>query len=805
MNRRLAMSVLAVLMIPAAVLAQATAGVHILTNAVGARFIVDGQIHTNAVTLIWPVGSKHILEVFYRQDGYQYADSERTRYLFGGWADNTGTLQAGGSTVLTVTADPAITSYRASFSVTHQVNIQFYGPIVPVDQDGVVPPGCAAPGDISPTQLRAGIVIVAGTCLWNSTQVWMGEGTHSINAFPYPGWVFEGWIINGVGPSSFLSTFDIRAPLTLIARFSTAKRVRFLTDPPGLRLLIDRTPVPTSDTLPCSGFQTLPPTAPRGFAALCYGEFDWALKSSHVMGAISPQYDGTGKLLVFDRFSNGSGANSVYEVTSLTPETIVGRFVAGARVGFLTSPTGLKLTIDGRSNYPSYNFEWAVGSKHTVSPAVDQVDSRGRRYRFTGWSNGGPAAQEITVPEAAATDGYRLVAKFELLSQVTIQSSPAGATIEADGAACKTPCVLDRTDGTTVRVSTPEMVALSSSHRLEFAGWSDGGGPAHEVTVAGTEARTLTVNYNTAYRLQLVTEPLAGARFQLEPATTDGFYTAGTGVMITVDAAPGYRFRRWAGDLEGTSRIQFVSLSTPKQARAMLDKVPYIAPAGIRNAAGDTPDATVSPGGLISIYGENLAPHFEIGPDNPMAQTIAGVTATIGSRIVPLLFVSPQQINAQLPSALEEGSHTITVRWSGQQIAGTFRVARNAPGLFSRLVETTPFLLGFHQDGSEITLESPMRRGETATLIGSGFGPCTPEPPDGFPLPASPSYLLVDAVEIFAGDHKLETVWAGGAVGQIGTIAVRFRLTDALLGGSTMPLRVVVNGRESNRVMLAVE
>ena len=796
----LAVVVLLAVCFPALVAAQ-NSSVHITTSVPGALFKVDGQQYQTAATLIWPAGSKHTLEVPVDTTGFQNHENQSQRFQFSGWSESTGRLFPAGSLSLTVTADPAVTSYRANFSVTYRVNVIFFGATLLPGDGGAAAVNCAAPGNIPPTEFRAGVVIVGGVCFWNSTVMWLPLGPAVINAFPYPGWVFEGWIVNGVGPSAYLSAFNVNGPLTLVARFSMAKRMRFLTEPPGLQLLVDRTTTPTPAVQPCPSSLNLPPAAPQTLTPLCIGEYDWAVPSTHVIGAPVGQTDQFGKVWVFDSFSNGSKNHSAYTVNSLTPETITARFIPGVRTGFLTQPHGLKLTIDGRDNFPSYNFEWGVGTTHTVSAAAEQVDARGRRYRFRGWSNGGTATQNITVPSS----DYRLIATYDLLSQVSIQSSPAGATIQVDGADCATPCLVDRADGGIVRVTAPSLTPLSEAHRLEFAAWSDSGAQTHDVTVSGTETRILTANFRTTFRLQLAADPAAGARFTVDPPAADGYYLSGAGISVTAEAQPGFRFRRWEGDLTGTSRISFLVVNTPKLARALLDRVPFIAPAGIRNAAGETPDAVVKAGSLITIYGENLAPSLEVGPDNPLSQTLAGVTVTAGGRLLPLLFVSPQQINAQLSSDLGEGTHPLVVRWGGQQITGTFEVAKNAPGLFSRTVDSRQFVLALHEDGTPVTLESPARRGEAITFLGSGLGHCAPHPPDGFPIPAAPAYVMVDKVEILAGESQPETLSAAGAPGYVGIIAVKFRIGDDMPGASSIPLRVRVNGRLSNEVLLPVE
>ncbi|MGH9673792.1 MAG: InlB B-repeat-containing protein, partial [Bryobacteraceae bacterium] len=686
-----------------------------------AKFLVDGQVYYGSATFLWPQGSKHILQFPVRDDNFQYADSESTRFTFSGWTDGNSLLQSGGG-ALTVTADPRVTQITANVAALHRTPVLFYGVYPPPPATPVAPANCGAPGDGPANEARVGVVIISGACLWNSAEMWLSEGTHSLNAFPYPGYVFEGWKVHGAA-TSFLTSFELRGPATIQAQFSAGKRVRFLTEPIGLNLLIDRTNTPTPIAQPCPNFQFLPPGAPKQSAPLCIGEFDWAMSSVHLLGAQSPQFTENNLMWVFHSFSNGLKENDTVKVTDLTQETIVGRFVPGARVGFVTNPTGLKLVIDGRDNWTSYNFAWAVGSKHTVSAVAEQTDSKSRRYRFKGWSNAAPAVQEITVPESAAIDGLRFIADYDVLSQVKIQSSVSGASLEVDGVECRMPCAVDRPAGTKVRISAPQTVPLSDVHRLEFVSWSDGGDAAHEITADGTEVKTITVNYRTAFRLALAADPAAGARFTIDPPSPDGFYPQGTAVTVSVDPLAGFRFRRWNGALEGTSRIGLLSMTTPRSARAMLDRGPFIAPAGIRNAAGETPDGLLAAGSLVTIFGENLAPGLEVGPTNPLAQVLSGVTVTVAGRILPLLFVSPQQINAWLPPDMEEGSYTLKVRWEGNEINGSFDVSRNAPGLFAAPDELKPegfqasqsLALGFHDDGSPVSAAAPARRGRTTT------------------------------------------------------------------------------------------
>lgn len=765
-----------------------------------ARFRVDGRTYTGAATFLWTEGSAHVLEFFLTDGGYQYSTGGRTRFRFGGWSDSAGLLKNGAELVQVVVPHPDVSAYTLTVAAEYDVFIQLYDP------GGDAPAVCPPPGPRAPDDLRPGVVCVDGVCLCQSAHLWLEEGPHALNAFPYPGFAFTGWMISTGGTSAFLRELVVTSPLEVTPRFAPAKRVSFRTEPPGLTVLLDRTPTPTPSEEPCHQLQPLPVAAPAGLPALCVGEVDWALWSRHTIGAETPQTDRTGKLWVFDGFSNGAANHSPYEVHSLEPERIVARFVPGARVSFLTEPAGLKLSINGRDNWPSYNFVAKAGETFEISAPGVQTGPDGRRYVFRGWSNGGEAAQRVTVPPEAIGAGLRLTARYERLSQVVVHSDPAGTAIEVDGAPCDTPCAIDRAAGTDVRVSAPELRPISHAQRLVFEGWSDGGPRVRTLRLSGSERVDLTARYRTEYLLETAAQPAGGATFELEPPSPDGFYPLGTYVTVTAKARDGYRFRRWAGDLEGTYPSAGLSMAVPRQAIALLDEVPYIAPAGVRNAAGDTPDAVVAPCSIVSIYGAGLANWAESGPQAPLAQTLGGATVRTGGRLLALFYASPEQINAWLPCDLPEGNHTLTVsRTGGPDVTGEFTAARNAPGLFSRLIDNRAYALATHEDGTPVLAASPARRGELVSIYATGLGPYDRMPPYGFPLPGAPPYQLTDPVEVLAGDLPVRHEFAGGAPGFSGADVIRLRITDELPRAATVELRVRVSGRESNRVLLPLE
>ena len=88
---------------------------------------------------------------------------------------------------------------------------------------------------------------------------------------------------------------------------------------------------------------------------------------------------------------------------------------------------------------------------------------------------------------------------------------------------------------------------------------------------------------------------------------------------------------------------------------------------------------------------------------------------------------------------------------------------------------------------------------------GTGFGPYAGNAPDGFALSADPSFLLVDPVTLVAGDAEVQTTYAGAAAGKVGVNAVSFVISEALPTGTNVPVKMRINGHESNVVILPMK
>ncbi len=92
---------------------------------------------------------------------------------------------------------------------------------------------------------------------------------------------------------------------------------------------------------------------------------------------------------------------------------------------------------------------------------------------------------------------------------------------------------------------------------------------------------------------------------------------------------------------------------------------------------------------IASGFGTNLATAKAAAATLPLPQTLAGVSVTVkdalgSQRFAPLFYVSPIQINYQIPAGTSPGKATVTVLNNGTAVsAGELNVTATAPGIFS--------------------------------------------------------------------------------------------------------------------------
>ncbi len=116
---------------------------------------------------------------------------------------------------------------------------------------------------------------------------------------------------------------------------------------------------------------------------------------------------------------------------------------------------------------------------------------------------------------------------------------------------------------------------------------------------------------------------------------------------------------------------------------------PYIRPMANVSAASFNIGAALSPEAIVSAFGKDFAVSTRSANTFPLPVNLAGTTVKVIDtarieRLAPLFFVSPTQINYQVPQGTMLGTATVTVTsGDGEMSAAAIPIAPVMPGLFT--------------------------------------------------------------------------------------------------------------------------
>ena len=218
--------------------------------------------------------------------------------------------------------------------------------------------------------------------------------------------------------------------------------------------------------------------------------------------------------------------------------------------------------------------------------------------------------------------------------------------------------------------------------------------------------------------------------------------------------------------------------------------------------------ADVAPGGLISVFGTNLSPVNMASSEIPLPTALANSCLSVNGLPVPILFVSPTQVNAQMPFQAI-GDVTLVLRTPGG-ISNSLNLVidPNAPSVFSASVgadNNIPTVVRY-DDGELVTPSHPIHRSSNSPLVIylTGLGGTSPAVPTGQPAPSNPLSLSLVQPTVTLGGVSLPVLYAGLAPGLVGVDQINVSVPTNVPTGMSVPL-VITEGDVSTSISERVE
>ncbi len=222
--------------------------------------------------------------------------------------------------------------------------------------------------------------------------------------------------------------------------------------------------------------------------------------------------------------------------------------------------------------------------------------------------------------------------------------------------------------------------------------------------------------------------------------------------------------------------------------------------ATVVNAASEQ-QGSLSPGEILSIFGQNIGPAvplgFALGPDGKVATSLGGTQVLFDGVAAPLLYVSASQLNVIVPhstnTTIKNNTVNIAVEYSGASIPlGDYLITASAPGLFTRGSTGQGAAAVLNQDNSINSIANPAVTGSVIQIFGTGEGVTSPPGVTG-ELTGSDTKRPVLPVSVSIGGIETAIMYAGSAPDAVsGLFQINAVVPQSIGAGSSVPLKVII-------------
>lgn len=227
---------------------------------------------------------------------------------------------------------------------------------------------------------------------------------------------------------------------------------------------------------------------------------------------------------------------------------------------------------------------------------------------------------------------------------------------------------------------------------------------------------------------------------------------------------------------------------------------PKLTRQGIVNGANFL-SQSLAPGSIFTLFGQRFSDSTAQAGSFPLPTTLAGTRVLVNTVPAPLLFVSPNQINGQVPFEAAEGrGGIIVITGLGRTDSIPVDFAQAAPELF--LMENDQAVV-LNSDFTLNTPENPAEQGSKVSIFFSGQGPVDPPVPSGRPAPVSPLSSVASQASVEIGGLEANVFFIGLTPGFAGLAQADVEVPTGLF--RQLPVRITIAGAQSNMGFISVK
>uniref|UniRef100_Q022A7 Glycosyl hydrolase n=1 Tax=Solibacter usitatus (strain Ellin6076) TaxID=234267 RepID=Q022A7_SOLUE len=276
-----------------------------------------------------------------------------------------------------------------------------------------------------------------------------------------------------------------------------------------------------------------------------------------------------------------------------------------------------------------------------------------------------------------------------------------------------------------------------------------------------------------------------------------------------------------ASDLAAVGRGTLVAFNSEtgggpsNSVSVTIGPAPKFVAEGFVSAANPAGGSILAQRAIGSIFGTNLASQTAVADQlPPLPFTLGGTTLTIGGNIVPLFFVSPGQINFQVPFLSVTGPTTVPLLIQQGTLSSTVnvRIQPTAPALFtanaqgtgqgSVLIAGTASLAA---PAGKFPGSRPVKPGEYISIYCTGLGDVNIRPTLGSPSPSQPVASTLATPTVTIGGIPATVSFSGLAPGFVGLYQVNVQIPAGITPGDAVPLALTISSLPANPVTIAID
>jgi uncharacterized protein (TIGR03437 family) len=346
---------------------------------------------------------------------------------------------------------------------------------------------------------------------------------------------------------------------------------------------------------------------------------------------------------------------------------------------------------------------------------------------------------------------------------------------------------------------SPRTVSLSGQGLTNFA-LSNGGGPG--VLAKGADTAQFTIYSaavsgvpNPAGEIALSCSGISPAACSFSPGTVDYFGNGQSTLTVSgISAVSGYSVSfSVVGSLNGQTYTLPLSISFESPLGSVVSAASYA--------------ATLAPESIAAAFGSGLATSVTGATALPLPAILSGTTVTVtGSDGIehtsPLFYVSPTQVNFEIPAGTATGQATIAIAGgSGAVSTSTVNISAVAPTLFTANANGKGAAAGFaifaNPDGSQTSalLAMPIDLGPAGEQVFIEFF--------GTGIRGRSAIANVSAA---IGGTAVPVTYAGAQGIYVGLDQVNVGpVPRSLMGAGVVSVALTVDGQQANSVQVEIQ